>query len=621
MIKLTVDGKTAVIKKNTSFKITRVNPFFEDAGDFSLEVSLPLKGCAQNQYIFGPLQHKGQELAGYVARKYPATLIADSLVIEGYARVSSADEDEVKVQLVGGKNNLILAINDSSLYIDELNLGKAWDDVPPIYAGEEFRHDTLTETVNLFTQLAPYEGEVGQQVRTMMHGQYPLTSCVCFPIFSKKEERIYNKHAISTSGEYCLAPEFDNPDIHGDWRFAPMPYLTDVFRRICTAVGLKMGDITPLTDTFRAQIFLANTRNTLNIARMLPHWTLAEFVRELEQLLSVVVEVDGLLVNVRERTQFYSPTGDAVVEAEITDDYSAEFDEEGDEVYSSTGNIGYAWNTQDDLLSLPEEVWENAELVECKDLAEVTLLFLQMSEEEKANSSKIFRFDHGYAAVLKNRSDPDGQWLLRLLNPYGPLFRNDSKKIDVELRMFPAAMLQEPAAMENVIMCSDDGAESEEHAWSVNQAVNPPEGEETTQDVTPNDYLQLGHLAPEVYHSHTWQGNVLRLPYAMGMTVYRDETSGLMESADYVTAQDFPPFGIFQLSGQEAGTVGREMLNSPRISTRAERVVQLIHGGRIAPTAPLLISGKLYACKKLEISITESGMAPTATGYLAEIQR
>ena len=55
MIKLIIDGKEAVIKAGTSFKLTRMNPYFEDQGDFTFEVQLPLDGCAENLAIFGAL--------------------------------------------------------------------------------------------------------------------------------------------------------------------------------------------------------------------------------------------------------------------------------------------------------------------------------------------------------------------------------------------------------------------------------------------------------------------------------------------------------------------------------------------------------------------------------------
>ena len=45
MLQLTIGGLPAVLKAGTSIKLTRENPFFSDAGDYTLEVTLPLDGC------------------------------------------------------------------------------------------------------------------------------------------------------------------------------------------------------------------------------------------------------------------------------------------------------------------------------------------------------------------------------------------------------------------------------------------------------------------------------------------------------------------------------------------------------------------------------------------------
>lgn len=52
MFALYLDGKIAVIKKDSSFKLTRENPFLKDAGDYTLDVVLPLS-VSYNLEIFG----------------------------------------------------------------------------------------------------------------------------------------------------------------------------------------------------------------------------------------------------------------------------------------------------------------------------------------------------------------------------------------------------------------------------------------------------------------------------------------------------------------------------------------------------------------------------------------
>lgn len=73
MIKLIIDGKEAVIKAGTSFKLTRMNPYFEDQGDFTFEVQLPLDGCAENLAILGLCIVQRWGLQVGLIRNYPCT--------------------------------------------------------------------------------------------------------------------------------------------------------------------------------------------------------------------------------------------------------------------------------------------------------------------------------------------------------------------------------------------------------------------------------------------------------------------------------------------------------------------------------------------------------------------
>ena len=126
MIRLMIDGKVAVLKAGTSFKLTRMNPYFEDQGDFTFEVQLPLDGCAENLAIFGALHRAEVGVAGWANVELPMHLIAPPVDVVGVAKVMTVTDAEVKVQLLAGKsavNDFGKDANGNDLYIDELDLG------------------------------------------------------------------------------------------------------------------------------------------------------------------------------------------------------------------------------------------------------------------------------------------------------------------------------------------------------------------------------------------------------------------------------------------------------------------------------------------------------------------
>ena len=109
MTNLYIDGRQAVLEAGTNIKITAENPLFTDAGTYTLEVTLPLDGCAENQRIFGAI-HRPDVLKGeLVAKRWNFVLVAPPLHIEGKARISTVDHESVKVQLLAGRS----ALNDA----------------------------------------------------------------------------------------------------------------------------------------------------------------------------------------------------------------------------------------------------------------------------------------------------------------------------------------------------------------------------------------------------------------------------------------------------------------------------------------------------------------------------
>ena len=57
--------------------------------------------------------------------------------VHGYAQITHITDTEVKVQLVAGRSSFRHAIEDSAVYVDELDLGNAWDIFPEFRSGED----------------------------------------------------------------------------------------------------------------------------------------------------------------------------------------------------------------------------------------------------------------------------------------------------------------------------------------------------------------------------------------------------------------------------------------------------------------------------------------------------
>ncbi len=57
-----INKKRAVLKKGTSFDFISENHYFTGADSYTLSITFPIKGCAENIAIFGHIYRKGTAL-------------------------------------------------------------------------------------------------------------------------------------------------------------------------------------------------------------------------------------------------------------------------------------------------------------------------------------------------------------------------------------------------------------------------------------------------------------------------------------------------------------------------------------------------------------------------------
>lgn len=260
MRQLYIDGKPAVIKSGTSFKFYRENIYFTDAEDYTLDVTLPLQGCPENLAIFSAIHRPEMSAVHLIGKKFPFHFIAPPLDIQGSAIVTEVSDTEVKVQLLAGANTIDLKAADaigSDVYIDELDLGKAFD---------------VTQNINT------YDGTG----RNSFYGVRPAgmnaiyssneDKCVCFPVYSEGSDVIVNERACSEnrSGQYVTYSISTNFD-----KFSAQPYLLMILERVLNAIGYQLAPNNVIAKSWQRNLFIVNGRNEYKYANILPHWTVA----------------------------------------------------------------------------------------------------------------------------------------------------------------------------------------------------------------------------------------------------------------------------------------------------------------------------------------------------------
>lgn len=617
MIKLIIDGKEAVIKAGTSFKLTRMNPYFEDQGDFTFEVQLPLDGCAENLAIFGALHRAEVGLAGWANKELPMHLIAPPVNVVGVAKVMTVSEAEVKVQLLAGKS----AVNDfgkdaegKDLYIDELDLGLKLDNTnTPVGHQQPYDKDHLFVTF-------PVRDGNGMIVN------YPLWSFYVGPTDWERQTCKYQNYAVQ-------------------------PYLTTVINQIFNKLGyLQMLNV--FNKSWLKNVFVANNVQTNNVDDILPHWTVEEFFTELRNAFGVYLEVkrgtDVLgkslkYVNLVSLTSYYSGGADVVLE-QVTDEFTADIDHDENAKTTKEGNTDYEHESISGILRLPDEVWQNAIIKTFNNESSLRWWVGKYikTEEEKSTSKWLFvdlNLNRTYAYL---KSAKDGKFYLAQVDVFPPLIRNGAfykaatnREINTKLRIVPLQMAYQDFSCEIVrdpnytwyfeklitdklkgipiLMSSADSVVPDKQTYSVNGVING-DAESTTDETKKADKLYVAFNT-----NVTWEKPGRCFPYKVPLGInYLPTEDGFYLPLPLNT--NIPqPFSL-RPSLNEAESVGYNLEFMQSIKTAVERQFLFLDDVDVDPTATYVIKGKRYACHKIEVTIDTNGVQPLKRGYFYEIE-
>lgn len=328
LIVKTDDGarRKAVVKAGQEITIIRANPFLEKQGDYSLDIDLPLAGCAENIKIFGPAHRTEIAKLPYVGKRYPARLYAPPVSLKGSITVTKVTDAILTVQFIGGYSEMTESFKDldgAEMYIDQLDgMGKAWDDkeiFADFYNGkwaelmkEEnplMAEEDKVGVVGLYNYVRYNIDKLGRAWENMWHlnlfaAQPDSTNYVAFPIMDADGQTVRNKwypgnmQYEDIDGEpvprykYPSLLYLDLDDQAYDQGLAPQPYLFFALGRILKAIGYNLV-YNELEGTWLNSIFIANAFPSLDLKDMLPHVRISDFIEEIEKYLHVYVYVDG----------------------------------------------------------------------------------------------------------------------------------------------------------------------------------------------------------------------------------------------------------------------------------------------------------------------------------------
>lgn len=646
-MQLTINNQIAEIKKGTTIKLTRVNPYFADQGDYTLEVQLPLRGCPTNLAIFGPRNHPATTQYPHIGEQYTMQLIAPPLQLEGTATVTSITETEVKVQLKAGVK--ASPLNNDTTYIDELPLGNAWDGFGSVQDASR----VLSSGENVRTQIEIFSRCMGQKflrtttpVRQAAYGTYGQTDAICLPIYSTTDDIIANPMEMITTTPHLDGDSIDNITL------APCPYLLDITARIFKCLGFTPRNWRQYTENpLTRAIYIANTRQTLQRAKILPHWTVKEYLNELQNLLGCVFTFSGRHVDMYTRQYYYTENRNPITITQVSDAHTINISTDPEAETTANGNVDYDYPDISPMLRLPDEVWQNATILPTATYEEALNHYNKLTTYYKKQSPNLYTVtptNRAYAILI----DGYGLPYLREVDQFPPLMRTTDREQMTKLRITPANMrTTDPRIATNNGQLKDDEPEkgrypiiavadtilTKSNIYSVNNAINPPDTDnnDTKTTTEAKDHIDIAWYNGEndtYYEAHSNTATVkydhlslcpIAIPYTTELSV-----GPLRIPTLHTKAYTFPtPEGPFALTTKgpttpsaKYGNIGQLLTATPTIDTRIELQAQFTDQINPDPTRPYLIGSRRYACARLEITIDQNGIQPLKQAYLYETQ-
>lgn len=628
MTEVYISQQRVYFKEGTSLKLTIENTFFEDAGSYTLDVVFPLD-IEQNRRVFGPV---GRLDVSKRQQTFEAMVIVDSKVVfKGMAKVTGISNTEVKLQLLSGNSSVKFWAKAQKMYIDELHY--EYTDTNRSFDGYK-TDDGFWGTPLIEAGTFPGKKGVYCYVPTMdENGSSPVENCY---------KGLWNEHhlMINTDEQMVIYHRGEPPRL-GYYieinRQNISPNLMFVAKWIFQHLGYRLNRNDRDND-FVNGIYIANARNTttfrrhdqhsnsadeMSMAKALPHWTVEEFIKQLQNFLNVTVVFDDIRGTVDIIEASYT-TGTVDITDDVLDEYEVEVIDDEDvpeNLYDS--NVKYKQGTSEyhGTSLVEQEVISSFSEVKCS-YEEFLVQWDAMSADDCKHT--IWTTERGQFCAKVDAGENGTETLTPVrFNHFGAIVRNTDNDSDVELKIAPVATTTEVEmpvfewqgaggqvyrdasnyrwTTKQTVLCLQNQyqAANKPTVWD---AINGTQEDGSEKEDIMQVFLMDGKAVASGFYHLTYQMPYTHPEWQKPNDKVSHESWSLALAAD----------DSLQTVGGLHGTARLQNRNAEhRVRFTADRIPSVY--------AVFLIRNKRYACKKLEALFNNEGMEKVVTGYFEEI--
>lgn len=302
-----VEGKKALIKKNSKIDFISENRRFTGADSYTLSITFPLRGCPQNTAIFGHLQRKDVVKESV---RLQAEIQAGRLRRQGVLTPTEVTEAQVKCQFLEGQSIANFAPDLDKTYINQIPLGQPARTTlnPATYTGSKWDFAKSISGTNEY---------------------------VCLPWVNNYSGNLQNA-AIEQIGSQTAT----------EGGLSAQIYLYYMAVHVCRHLGFSY-DFTEWWDSPYRHLVVCNTLphawDMPQFQHAMPKWSVTEFFEELEKLMDCEITVDykHFKVTLRMVRSLY-PSLPMVRIDKVVEEYTATVSDKNETEYREAVNVGYS---------------------------------------------------------------------------------------------------------------------------------------------------------------------------------------------------------------------------------------------------------------------------------------
>ncbi|MEG2599651.1 MAG: hypothetical protein RSA66_09280, partial [Muribaculaceae bacterium] len=558
-----------------------------------------------------------------------AQLYSDNvMLLDGTAVITQITDTMAKIQLLGGNSEMNFYQNGDKQYIDELDMSDWFNIDNP---GFQLSGSSYIIAYDMWEKLKNGELNYEAWKNKLWSTNNPW---VAFPVLNESNSiqcndfilrQINNKYQV----EFRMSHQGEPNKANGDpqIKFAIQPYIYYIVEKIVKALGYSLpGNMNALQmNSFFKRIFIASANNRIELNKSLPHWTVNEFITQIENFFGVVFKIEEIskTVSIISKSEYFDRNITFV--NEVVDEYTRDV-EKDNEAELSTANIGYGDNC-DKYDKLSDDVNNVATFVKTYKTIEDLQKFVQAGGLTTQAKKNIYECNGRHFIVKTNDIS---NLFLEEVNCFRNRIQNDAKKdVDIELKIIPCKMIRSEISavittkgskgedIDTVIGSAEctclSRPDRSDFGWSktdttageidLDSVIN---GETTTKD----EVQTVMYVAINNGKMKSVSINNIAMSYPA--PYIKDDVAiypiGIIESI-------YPDnLGLNTIAGK-INMASEAIDKQHRIDTKIKYCFQFISASIPDPADIFIIQNKKYVCDKLEIQINSTGIDRLITGY------